>query len=78
MPKVDFCFSGWVRGAEITQAGDTDVSDMSSEELTEKLKKGELCISLGDYLYDNNDASEIEIDFDTGGNTITYSIRTSS
>ena len=65
MPKIDFCFSGWVRGAEIKEATDAegqtvDVSAMDGETLADKLQKGELLIALGDYLYDNKD-SEIEI-----------------
>lgn len=56
MPKIDFCFSGWVRGAEITQAtnseGQTvDVSQMPTTELVQKLEAGELTVSLGDHLY---------------------------
>lgn len=65
MPKIDFCFSGWVRGAEIETATDcegkkVDVSNMDSSVLASKLEKGELFISLGDYLYDNRE-NEIEI-----------------
>jgi hypothetical protein len=65
MPQIDFCFSGWVRGAKITRATDVegkkvDVSKMESSVLASKLTKGELFISLGDYLYDNRD-NEIEM-----------------
>ena len=69
MPRIDFCFQGWVRGAEINTAtrpksdGEVetvDVSNMSGEELSAKLNEGELFISLGDHLYDNKEAS-IEI-----------------
>ena len=68
MPKINLCFSGWVRGADVTKATrDTDtgtesvdVSDMPAEELARKLKAGELFISLGDHLYDADD-NEIEM-----------------
>jgi len=66
MPKIDFSFSGWVRGAIITEATDTttgnpvDVREMSGPELERKLDSGELCISLGDHLYENR-KSEIEM-----------------
>jgi hypothetical protein len=65
MPKISFCFSGWVNGANIKQATDqngksVDVSTMSPSELSQKLTDGELFISLGDHLYANEDA-EIEM-----------------
>jgi len=72
MPKIDFCFSGWVRGAEVETATDdkgksVDVSKMDASELARKLSKGELFISLGDYLYDNH-SNEIEMfDFEKNG-----------
>lgn len=65
MPRISFSFSGWVSGANITQASDVegnwvDVSEMSEAELVKKLANGELFISLGDHLYDSLDR-EIEI-----------------
>jgi hypothetical protein len=71
-PVIDFCFSGWVRGATITEAnnadGETvDVSTMPAEELAEKLECGELFIALGNYLYASR-KNEIEI-FDFEANT---------
>lgn len=66
MPRVDFSFQGWVRGAEITSAmdnngNDVDVSEMDPRVLADKLEKGVLSISLGDYLYKDNTDAEIEI-----------------
>lgn len=65
MPTIDFCFQGWVRGAEITHATDktgarVDVQHMQPQELRNKLAKGELFISLADHLSDNHKA-EIEL-----------------
>jgi hypothetical protein len=65
MPLIDFCFQGWVRGAPVETAvgksgEEINVSKMSSKELCDKLKAGELYIRLGDYLYDSHKAS-IEI-----------------
>lgn len=65
MPSIDFCFQGWVRGAQVEKATDksgqeVDVSHLTSQELADKLTQGEIYISLGDYLYDNHKA-EIEI-----------------
>ena len=65
MPKIDFCFSGWVRGANIksvtdSQGNSVDVTGQTSEELVKKLRAGELFISLSDGLDDNKD-SEVEI-----------------
>lgn len=71
MPKVDFNFSGWVRNAEVTTAtnihGNTvDVSKMNSDELAKKLEKGELSISLKDYL--NKTEEDVEVfDFEGAG-----------
>lgn len=65
-PRIDFCFQGWVRGAEISTAldiatGNTiDVSEMSSEELVGKIKNGELAISFDDCL-ENSSNQEIEL-----------------
>ena len=66
MPKIDLCFQGWLRGAIITEAAETatgnkvDVREMSAHELTQKLDSGELCISLGEHLYESRKA-EIEM-----------------
>lgn len=66
MPRVDFCFSGFIRGANIQKASnvqgkEVDVSKMTGEELAKKLENGDLFISLGDYLYNNHQNSEVEI-----------------
>lgn len=65
MPKIDFCFQGWVRGANIHTATnkegkEVDVSWMSEERLAQRLNEETLTISLGDHLYKSRDA-EIEI-----------------
>lgn len=65
MAKIDLSFSGWICGAEVTKATDTsgnsvDVSTMPAVELVAKLKSGDLFISLGDYLYENDD-EEIDL-----------------
>lgn len=65
MPKMNFNFQGYIDGASITEASDVngetvDVSEMSASELGQKLNAGDLFISLGDYLYESDDA-EIEI-----------------
>lgn len=59
MPKIDFCFQGYVRGAEVEKATningkEVNVSKMKAETLVKKLTNGELFISLGDYLYDSH------------------------
>lgn len=73
MPRIDFSFQGWIRGATITHCYDphahkrVDVSGMTAAELVQKLNKGELTTALGDHLY-SNAAAEIEIfDFDGSG-----------
>lgn len=65
-PKLAFCFSGHVTGAEIKTAtnveGETvDVSQMRADDLAGKLNRHELTISLEDYLY-NNRRCEIVLD----------------
>jgi hypothetical protein len=65
MPSIDLCFSGWLRGADITTATNyagekVDVSQIKPSELAEMLNNGLLTIALGDYLYQSQDA-EIEI-----------------
>lgn len=70
MPRIDFSFSGWVRGADVTECTDdqgnpVDVSEMDNEQLAELLEKGELFISLSECL-DNCKDNEVEI-FDYEG-----------
>jgi len=65
MPKIDFTFQGNVRGATITQAtgvkgNPVDVRQMPAPTLERLLNAGELFITLGDHLYENDEA-EIEI-----------------
>lgn len=51
MPRINFCFQGWVNDTEITSAMNPetglaeDVSGLSAAELIAKLEKGELCFS---------------------------------
>jgi hypothetical protein len=73
MAKIDFAFGGWIRGADVTKVtvvdtgADLNVEEVSADELMTKLATGEWAISLGDYLYDSEDA-EIEIsDFEESG-----------
>ena len=69
MPKIDFTFTGWVRGALITEAADTegnkvDVSQMPPTELEQKLSAGDLTISLGTHLYESDKADIEMTDFE--------------
>ena len=71
MPKIDFSFSGWVSGADITTttnaAGETvDVSQMDPDELANKLETQELMISLGDHLYSSRKSEFSLFDFEDG------------
>ena len=58
-------------GASISEAydiktgKDVDVSGLTSDELEEKLKKGELCLNLSEAL-NNSDTNEVEL-FDYEG-----------
>jgi len=54
-PQINFCFQGWVRGAVVREAANqhgekVDVSKMSAKALVQKLKKGQLFVSLSDLL----------------------------
>jgi hypothetical protein len=72
MPRINFSFQGWINGADITVCYDSqtgekvNVSNLSVNELTEKLNLGELHITLSDYLNKGNtDQEEVDIfDFD--------------
>ena len=69
MPKIDLCFSGWVRGVEVSKASNdngeaVDVSNMEADELARKVEKGELFISLGDHLYEGDDEEVCLFDFE--------------
>ena len=71
MPRIDFSFQGWIRGADVTHCIDpktgerVDVSSYTALELAQKLQKGDLTVALGDYLYDDRREAEIEIfDYD--------------
>lgn len=63
---IDFCFQGWVRGANISQVINTqtmqtvNVEKIEPQIIAEKLNSGEWTISLEDYLHNCHD-SEIEI-----------------
>jgi hypothetical protein len=66
MPKIDFCFQGFVRGAEVTtvtnaEGEKVDVSKMTSVDLADGLDHGGLFLALGDYLYDNCKDVSIEL-----------------
>jgi hypothetical protein len=66
MPKIDFCFSGWLRGVNIDHVTDAegnsiDVSSLTSEELIERLESGKLFISLSGSLNCSNEDEEVEI-----------------
>ena len=66
MPRIDLCFSGWLRGVEVNKASDVqgqvvDVSEMPTDELVRKLKAGELFVSLGELLDECNRGEEIEL-----------------
>ena len=69
MPKVDFCFSGYVRGAFVDTAVDINgktvsVEDWTSKQLSKSLNSGKLFILLADHLYESCD-TEVELfDFD--------------
>jgi hypothetical protein len=68
MPRIDFSFRGHVNGALVTEATDesgniVDVSKMSPTLLTLKLNSGALFISLGDHLYESDDAEICLEDF---------------
>jgi hypothetical protein len=68
-PKIDLCFSGWIRGVEVTQASNNkgkkvDVSKMSAKELVRKLIAGKLFVSLGDLLYEGDDEEVEMFDFE--------------
>lgn len=61
MPKINFSFKGFVRGADITTVADKDgklinVSLLSSVELADKLQSGEYTI-----VYTDHHCSPIEI-----------------
>lgn len=65
MPKINFCFSGWINDANITTCANADgnqvdVSQMTPDELIQKLNSGELFLSLKESL-NNSDSEEIEI-----------------
>lgn len=67
MPKIDLCFRGWFIGTNISTAIDgksfkpVAVSDMTSEELVEKLRLGDLLLSLADVMDNDNKDQEIEL-----------------
>ena len=63
MPKIDFNFEGWVTGASV-DGNPVDVSDLIPEELCDKLYRGELFISLTDYLYVSQDREIVIQDCD--------------
>ena len=55
VPKIDFNFHGYIRGAEINSVTDSggntlDVSGLSADRLAAGLEDGEFFISLSDYL----------------------------
>lgn len=66
MPKISFSFSGTVSGANVTNTlkvstmEQVDVSNLTSEELVDKIESGELVISLSDAMSDC-DQSDAEL-----------------
>ena len=66
MPRIGFCFSGYVNGANVTtvrvnKTGQTlDVSHRLTTEIVANLQSGRWSIVLGDFLYSNRDDAEIE------------------
>jgi hypothetical protein len=67
MPIIDLCFSGWIRGLEVTEAMDVSnqvwipVADMDAKELIAKLWAGTLAIGLRECLGADHDEDEIEM-----------------
>jgi len=66
---IDFCFQGWVRGAEIDRVTVVAtgerllMSNVSDENMVANLESGEWTITLGDYLYSNKAAKIETYDF---------------
>lgn len=65
MPTINFSFQGFLNGVVVESATDAngnnvDVSLMTEKELVDKLKKGELFISLKEHL-DNYRSRSIDI-----------------
>jgi len=66
MPKISFCFSGWVNGANVSVVMDVasgqevDVTDLTVNEVVERLLSGEWALSLWDGM-NNCDSSEAEL-----------------
>ena len=66
MPRVDFNFQGYIKGALVEElyhlpTGDTvDVTGKTSEEVADLLQDGKHSSALGDHLYESDD-SEIEL-----------------
>jgi len=66
MPHVSFSFKGWVSGASVDKATDTqtledvDVSGLTDDEFVQQLNDGKLLLSLDDCLSDCK-KSEVEI-----------------
>ena len=65
IPRVDFSFQGFVRGARIREATDekgkkVSVVGWSDKRLAKTLNTGKMFISLGDYLYEGS-KNEIEM-----------------
>lgn len=69
MPKIDFNFSGFINGANITKVVCSDtfelinVENMDSKELVDGLNSGKYLIGLIDYLQDNDDEEIVISDF---------------
>ena len=69
MPKIDFNFSGYIRGADIIAVRDAegtriDVSKMNPERVTAGLNDGSFFISLGDFLYEGRKNEVVMEDFE--------------
>ncbi len=63
MPKINFCFQGYINDVSLkfafnAEGHSVNVTEMTDEELANKLTNGELFISLKDFL---EQAQEIEL-----------------
>lgn len=72
MPEINFCFSGWINGADIDEVTvftdgmpeTKDISQESAAEVVAKLRSGEYALSLADSLGSGR-SQEVEIfDYD--------------
>jgi len=70
-PHIDFTFEGYITGAEVKKVTETirkapyfrviSTEGMTPKQLAKGLSSGKYAISLGDYLYDNSEDQNIEM-----------------